>query len=448
MTLPWGRKAEIERLRVEFSADAGEIEDRRLPASATALLWAVLGLIAAAVTWASLASIDRVVVANGKLITTASRIVLQPLETAAVRALAVRPGQVVAPGEVLVSLDPTFAAADERGAREQALSAAAEIRRLEAELAGAEDPGTLSEDPTEQRNQAETFSRRRAERTSMVHAYDAQIKEMQARIVKLRGEGEHALAQRQIIERLVAMRKELHDHGNGSLVSLLEAQNQLEADRRDSDRISQELIETEQGIAAAQARREANLREQDARAAGELQAARRELTKAQQALTKHAHINDLEEVRSPARAMVIEVAQRSVGSVVREGEPLVTLVPLDSPLEVDVVVDAKDIGHLRTGDSARIKLEALPYQKYGTLEGRVKSINADVIEEEVAGGRKAQVYKARIAITANTLHDVPPDFALLPGMAASGEVKVGKRRVISYFLYPIIRALDSGLREP
>jgi len=222
----------------------------------------------------------------------------------------------------------------------------------------------------------------------------------------------------------------------------------LEANLRENDRISHELAETEQGIAAAQARRDANLREQEARAAGELQAARRELVKAEQSLTKQTRISDLVELRSPARAMVIEVAQRSTGSVVREGEALVTLVPLDSPLEVDVVVESKDIGHLRNGDSARIKLEALPYQKYGVLEGRVKSINADVTEEEVAGGHKAQVYKARIAILHNALHDMPADFALLPGMAASGEVKVGKRRVISYFLYPIIRALDAGLREP
>ncbi len=78
----------------------------------------------------------------------------------------------------------------------------------------------------------------------------------------------------------------------------------------------------------------------------------------------------------------------------------------------------------------------------------MRSINADVTEEDTGGGRKIQVYKARISILRDTLREVPADFALLPGMAASAEVKVGKRRVISYFLYPIIRSLDSSLREP
>ena len=186
----------------------------------------------------------------------------------------------------------------------------------------------------------------------------------------------------------------------------------------------------------------------DAKAADQLQTVRRDLITAQQSLSKTARVKDLIEMKSPARAMVIAVAERSAGSVVREGEALVTLVPLDSPLEVDVVIETRDIGHVRVGDFARIKLEALPYQKFGILEGQVRAINADVTEQDGANGRKIQVYKARIAITRSALRDLPADFALLPGMTASAEVKVGKRRLISYFLYPIIRALDSGLREP
>jgi HlyD family secretion protein len=145
--------------------------------------------------------------------------------------------------------------------------------------------------------------------------------------------------------------------------------------------------------------------------------------------------------------MVLDLGARSVGSVVKEGEQMVTLVALDVPLGIDAAVDPKDIGYLRVGDTVRIKLEPFPYQKYGTLEGVIQSINGDVTEHEEAG-RKLSAYKVRIVMTRNDLRGVPADVALLPGMMSTCEIKVGTRRLITYFLYPIIRTFDSGLREP
>jgi HlyD family secretion protein len=441
------RRAAVARLGVAYSPDAAEVEGRETPAAATWLLWAVIGLVAAAVLWASLASVDRVVVARGRMVTTASKIVVQPLETSAVKAIPVLPGQVVEKGQLLVALDPTFAAADERGARAQAVSLGAEIRRLEAELSGAAD-GAFSDDPAEEKNQREVFLRRKTERETMLRAYDEQVRELEARAAKLRAEIAHAAEQRAIAQKLVDIRQELNSNGNGSLVNLLEAQTQLAADKREAERLANELVEAGRSIESTRAHKAASLGELDAKAAAELQTARRELSKAEQAVKKQERISDLVELRAPSRAMVIEVAQRSVGSVVRDGEPLVTLVPLDSPLEIDAVVDTRDIAYIRVGDGVRVKLEALPYQKHGVILGRVSAINADSTEEERGSGRRAPVYKARIAIERVGLRQVPPDFALLPGMESACEIKVGKRRVASYFLYPLIRALDSSLREP
>ncbi len=133
--------------------------------------------------------------------------------------------------------------------------------------------------------------------------------------------------------------------------------------------------------------------------------------------------------------------------MVSKAEPVVTLVPLDDPLEAEVNIQARDIGFVRQGDHARIKLEAFPFQKHGALEGTVKVISEDTFQKDTAMG-SAVTYRSRIGLTTTTLRDVPTDFRLIPGMTLSAEIKVGERRVISYFLYPIMRYLDESLREP
>jgi HlyD family secretion protein len=281
----------------------------------------------------------------------------------------------------------------------------------------------------------------------MVSASETEIRELENRMGSLRSDRNRVSEQMATAEKLEAIRRELQSHGTGSLISLHEAQRQLATDRREMERIANEIGETAKKIDTVRAKLTAGLDETAAKSAQDLQTARRDFAKASEQIKKQERISDLIDLRSPAKAMVLDLGDRSVGSVVKEGEQLVTLVPLDAPLEIDAFVDPKDISHLRPGDTARIKLDAFPYQKYGTLDGTVKAVNGDVTEHEEAG-RKIKSYKISIAITRNNLHGVPPDAVLLPGMAASGEIKVGSRRLITYFLYPIIRTLDSGLREP
>ena len=154
-------------------------------------------------------------------------------------------------------------------------------------------------------------------------------------------------------------------------------------------------------------------------------------------------------MRAPAPAMVKEIAGRSAGSVVRVAETLFTLVPLDVPLEAEVRITPRDIGFVRGGDAARIKLDAFSFQKHGTLDGKVRSISEDVHQVRSGGGSEPEVYYlARLELTKTQLKVVPDDFRLIPGMTLSAEIPVGKRSVISYFIYPIVRALDESIREP
>ena len=445
------RELDLDHVRIEFQPDAIEIEERPIPWGAKAILYTILALILCGVLWASVAKLDRIVIAVGKIVTTDSKIVLQPMGTATVRAINVHAGQVVEKGDVLISLDSTFAIADERSVRAQMRSADAEIRRLEAELALSSGdtrlPGPFSDDLAEQASQLEIFERFKVARETTINASEAEIRELEAHAASLSKDRVNVAAQLAVGQRLEGVRNEVYKQGNGTLINVLDAQRQVATDKREMDRLANEIGETAGRIKTIKAKREAALGEMNAKAAQELQAARREYTKDFEQIKKQERLSDLIDMRAPAKAMVLELGARSVGSVVKEGEPMITLVALDVPVVIEAMVDPKDISHLRVGDEARIKLEAFPYQKYGTLDGTIQAINGDVLEHE-EGGRKMSVYKARIAITKNNLRDIPGDFSLLPGMVASCEIKVGTRRLISFFLYPIIRTLDVGLREP
>jgi HlyD family secretion protein len=442
----WRRKSALQPLRLEFQADALEIEESPMPWVARGILYAIVLLVVTTIVWMSLVSVDRIVVAKGTLVTTAAKIIVQPLETSIIHSIHVRVGQIVEKGDVLVSLDPTFASADENSARSQFVNSSAEVRRIEAELADA-PPQRFSDDPIEQANQAAIFERRHHERETMLRSFDEEIKELEAKDGSLRADKIGVANEQIIAQKLESMRQKLYDEGNGSLVNLLEAQHQVAANTRETDRLSHEIVENAQKIATLRAKRDANLSSALAKADQELEAARKDLAKASQQIKKQERISTLIALRAPAKAMVLSLGSGSVGSVIREGEPIVTLVPLDVPLQIDADADPRDISQLRGGDMVRIKVDALPYQKYGTLDGTITAINGDVVDEDVEG-HKVKVYKARVEITRNGLREVPPDFSLIPGMSTLCEIKVGKRRLITYFIYPIIRTLDSALREP
>ena len=110
-------------------------------------------------------------------------------------------------------------------------------------------------------------------------------------------------------------------------------------------------------------------------------------------------------------------------------------------------VDPSDISKLITDTSVKIQLNALPAQKHGELKGKLIYVSADTIDKDV-DGNPGNFYRARAQITLNELKDTPPGFNLMPGMKVSGKFKVGQRRLITYFIYPLVRTLGTSFSEP
>jgi membrane fusion protein, hemolysin D len=155
---------------------------------------------------------------------------------------------------------------------------------------------------------------------------------------------------------------------------------------------------------------------------------------------------------APVDSVVLEIANRSVGSVVREAETLFVLVPRDVPLQVEVNVEGKDVGQIAIGQTVRLKFDAFPFQKYGTGSGLVRIVSQDSFapDPKGEGARRlvAPYYRVLVDVADKRLHALPETFKMIPGMTITAEMKVGRRSVISYFLYPLLRGLDESIREP
>ena len=437
----------------EFQPDAVELEERVPPRIARMTLYGVTALIVGAVVWASVSMIDEIVVAPGKLITTQPTIVVQPLETSIIRSIDVAAGDVVHAGQKLVTFDPTFTQSDVDQIEAKFAAFDAQVKRIDAELSGADYTATAGNTPDEML-QKQLFGQRRAFYMAQLQNFDQQIAGQAAALASARDQQAVLQSQSDTLSRIEQTRQALYDKQTGSLLDLLNSRNtRLDVDATLAG-IKGTSVEAEHAMAKLKADKQAFIEDFRRATMEQLVQLRSQRDAAAEEKKKMELRRNLVTLTAPADAVVLELAQKSIGSVVREAEPVLTLVPLDVPLEAEVSVNARDIGQVSAGEEARLKFDAYPFQKYGTADGNIRTISRDAFNPSAAGDPQAQAssggqpfFKARIPVVDAGLA-ASPDIRLLPGMTVTAKIKVGTRSVISYFLYPLLRGLDDSLKEP
>lgn len=401
---------------------------------------------------ASVVRVDMIVAASGRLAPDGPPIVLQPLERAVIRDIRVKVGDTVHKGDVLATLDPTFTQADRASLAEQQRDLQAQMRRLQAELDGT--PLAAQGDTPEEQLQLNLYQQRRAQYAGHLSELDEEIKRDQSEIRATEEARALVAHQLDVAREIEDMRAKLYQAQYGSKLVYLEAQ----AARGRAEQAYQELVskaETLQHtLRSAEQARQVYVDEWRRALLDDMAKVRTGLTGVSEALVKAERLNDLVELTAPQDGVVLDVAKRSVGSVLHEAEPLVTLVPSNTPLIVEVNVQSADVGYVKLGDEAEVKVDAFPYQRHGMLKGRLRSIAEDSFSPttsepgaspQPAGG---VYHRSQVALESTALRDLPDGARLIPGMTATAEIKVGSRTVLSYFIYPLRRGLSESIREP
>jgi hemolysin D len=434
----------------EFQSDAIEVEQRTPPRIARVTLYCVVALILAAVGWAAGSQVDMIVTAQGKLITTRPNLVVQPLETSVIREIHVRAGDVVNRGDVLATLDPTFSQADLDQLRTRVAAFEATIHRLMAELGGYEFVVTDPANPDDVL-QSKMFLQRRTFHEAQVRNFDAQIASARANL-KTGQDEEAVLVQRlETMRSIETMRGTLLAKEVGSKLNLLLSQDARLEVESNLSRVRGNQADYEHKVEKARADQQVFVEEFRKTAYQDLVETLAKRNSAAEDLKKVELRRQLIMLSAPADSIVLEIANRTVGSVVREAETLFVLVPRDVPLQAEINVEGKDIGQVAVGQPVRIKFEAFPFQKYGTGSGAVRVVSQDTFAPDTKGegARRmpAPYYRVLVDVTDTKLRLKPERIQMIPGMAVTAELKVGRRSVISYFLYPLLRGLDESIRE-
>lgn len=405
-------------------------------------MWVIMLLFVLALAWSIVGKVDIVAVAPGRIVVSEHTKVIQSLEPAVVRAIHVKDGQRVQAGELLIELDPTGPSADKASVQEQLRAADSEARRSQALLAA------LAQ------GSAPRLPNAPAEMQALLAAewQDIEAKRSKLAAEAVRREAELATAREMLAK----------------LQTTLPITQQREADfkalsddgyvaRNASVDRTRERIEQERDIVTQRARiaeAEAAVQEsRHARAAYQAEVQRTLSDRGSQASVKAAQLRQegskteqrerQTRLTAPVAGTVQQLAIHTTGGVVTSAQPLMVVVPDAAEVVADIVIDNKDIGFIREGQPAEIKLETFTFTHYGTVPARVAQVSADAVNDE----KRGPVFAASLQLQRPTIQVDQRAIRLSPGMNLTAEIKIGRRSVIEYLLAPAIAALNESLRE-
>ena len=450
----WAQRKELDRPRLspeeaQFMPAALALQDSPVspaPRVAMGLLVAFLLLVLA---WSIWGEIDVVAVGQGKVVPSGRTKVVQPLEVATIKAIHVTEGQSVKAGDLLVELDPTASAADsERVALEQE-AAALQLARGHALLVALENgrPPRLSALPA-------VASRRLQEAQRLLNSQFAEIQsrvaQADAEIARREAEGRSTRALVQKLEHTLPIATQraqdyraLVDQAFASQHGFLQheqARIEMEADLTAQRHRLQEIAAA---LQEAKALREAVTAEIRRTTLDSMEEAKQRIDAMTQELLKAKQRARQTRLLAPVDGTVQQLAVHTEGGVVTPAQALMMLVPSELPIEVEAVFENRDVGFLRPGMPVEVKVETFLFTKYGTVPAELTTVSHDAVNDE----RRGLIYTARIQLSRASIEVDNVDVRLAPGMAVSVEVKTGRRRVIEYFLSPLIQHTRESLRE-
>lgn len=420
------------------------------PGASRWLLWVFIGLVVGTLLWATLASIEVVAFARGETIVGSRVQNVQAPERAVVSGLLVEDGDSVHAGQSVAYLERSEAEAeadelrykldDGRVARERfrALVAAFEEEREHPQLEppdGVDDTALFQQRAlmvSQWQSHRATISQLREKRRSRmleaatiesrVEALEAELPYFRQRVDRLAHLSGDDLASQAEFDEAEQM--------------LVERRHELSVQQRRYNEAHAAVDVVEREIDRTQARFIEQLRQRLAETNIEIAGLRERLVRAEKRLERRT-------LRAPIAGSVQDIAVHTQGAVVRAGDTLMRIAPPEGPVEIDAKIQHEDIGFARVGQLVDVKFDAFDFMRYGSTQGRIREIASGATPDEELGS----VYRALIELERNHVVVEGERLPIRPGMTVSVDIEMGSRRVIEYFLEPILRYGDETLRE-
>ncbi len=412
------------------------------------VLTLVIGLLMVTfVVWAHFTVLDEVTRGMGSVIPSQKVQMIQNLEGGILQEISVQENQIVNKGDILIRIDNELAASQYRDAFTKAAEHEAAILRLNTEIEGKSKlvfPESFNAaDPQVLNDQKAIFQARQDQLQAELNVLRSQhsqkqqeIKEMQSRKAQLEQGLGLAKQQRNIAKPLV-------DQGVYPRVDYLALEREISSLQGDIDALRLAIPRIQQAANEASRRIEQRRAEFKAIALDEMNSRRGELKSLQQIMSAGEDRVTRTDIRSPVRGTIKQINLNTIGGVVRPGESILEIVPLDDTLLIEARIRPADIAFLHPGQKAMIKITAYDFSIFGGLDGVLEAISADTIEDDDG----ESFYKVKLRTQKNAIAYRGEELPIMPGMTASIDILTGKKSVLAYLLKPILRAKQNALRE-
>ncbi len=441
-----GEKKETE---TEFLPAILEVTETPPSPTKRLVMWTVLALIVIGLLWAFLGHINEVAVAPGKVIPSGQAKTVQVKNKGIVKEIRVVEGQEVKEGDVLVLLDPTTTSADYDSLKKRAAYYKLDIQRLTAELTGQpfvpeEDPDLESHDLAAElalyQSRTNDYRTQRESREEVIAQKRARLEAARATYEKY-NEGLKIAQTKE--ERLT----ELMEEAAISAFQLLEQQNQTIEYAQNAQSQLDEITSIQAEIAEA----EQNLANVDAAYRKEIMTAlvdaKKEYYTVTESIKKADEDSRMATIVAPTSGRVYNLAIHTVGGIVTDAQSLMQIVPEDASLEFEVYADNKDIGFIKDGQIAEVKVETFNFQKFGMVDAVVTEVSADAVNEPTDQERYKKFKLILVPSGKNTIDVFGEEVPLAVGMNVSAEIKIKEKRIVDFFLDPFRRYTSEALRE-
>lgn len=452
----WRRRKQMDsppRLthEVQFLPAALALQEKPPHPAPRYIQWTILVFFSLALLWACVGEIDVVATAAGKVVPSGKTKVIQPAEVAVVKSIHVYDGQEVKAGELLVELDSQITGADVERLKSDLLAARVDSARAGALLgaiASGREPGEVSAvlagvDEARVRSAQVWVQGQYLELRSSVAQMQAGIEQRSAEVAAAESSIISLQKTLPIARQLAEDYRRLLDRNFVAKHAWLEKEQALLDQERELAVQKAQLREIQASRREAEERKEGVLA-QSRRAMLDLQhGAEQRVASLSQDLVKAEQLDRLTRLVAPVDGTVQQLAIHTPGGVVTEAQPLMVIVPLDQPVEVEAMLENKDIGFVHPGQNVEIKVETFTFTKYGVADGTIVSISNDAIEDE----NKRLFYSVLVRIDRSSIYVNGKEMTLSPGMGVVAEVKTDRRRIIDYFLSPLQQHIQDSFDE-
>lgn len=438
-----------DKLKYEFLSPALEIIDRPPSLLGSFTIKIVFAILILALLISLIGKIDIVASATGKVIPSGRLQAISPMEEGEIVKINVSEGAFVKKGQVLIELNGKVKESDLQEASKSLQLAMLEKDVALAELNGKDIEAVISKYSKNSFIKPEDLEYQKSLLMSKRDEYESKRQSLELSIDQQNSEFNISKSEKVRLDKEISywaeetrIAKNLFEIGSISKLEwknkekeLMNATKQRDANDLKSVQITQKIAELQKNLLEMEGQRRKDILAQIVELDKKINEFKGNSVKAEESYK-------YQKLTSPVNGTVHGLSSYTIGGILKPAETAITIVPEGTKFEGEVLILNKDIGYVKQNQEVEVKVEAFPFQKFGTIKGKLKMISPDAIQDEKLG----YVYKAYVTLDKNYFILNGQSKLITPGMTMTAEIKTGKRRIIDFFLSPVVKDTDEGLK--